>query len=108
VTELRAGTRLRSTTSTTVVLVTRGDSGVLTCGGQPMVPAEDIQAPPASPGHDLSSQPADDTGETILGKRYHSPDGTLQVLCIQQGAGTLAINGTALELIKPKLLPSSD
>jgi hypothetical protein len=103
VTELKAGTRLRSLTSSTEVIVTMGSPGVLTCGGEPMVPtAKDEPAP--EPAAAVS---ADD--ETILlGKRYSAPHGTLQVLCVRQGTGNLAVNGVPLQLIKPKMLAASD
>jgi hypothetical protein len=103
VTQLHAGVRLRSLTSTTEVLITMGSDGVLTCGGQAMVPVTEaeIRTEP-SPGG------VGDEGRTLLGKRYQAPNGTLQVLCVRQGNGTLAFDGVPLQLLKPKLLPASD
>ncbi len=100
VTEFRAGTRLHSVTCTTEVIVTKGGSGVLTCGGKPMT-AEDVHANGARPG-----QPEED--RTLLGKRYRSPDGAFEALCVRQGTGALELDGVPLELVKPRTLPASD
>jgi hypothetical protein len=101
-TKLQPGTRWRSVNSTTEVVVTMGDEGTLTCGGRPMQPAGDEARP------EPSGRPPTDDVQTVLGKRYRSPDGTLQVLCVRQGAGTIGIDGSPLEMVKPRLLPASD
>lgn len=98
--EFKAGTELRSAVSTTVVIVTMGSEGILTCGGLPMVPATTDQ-------HlEHTSDPVD--GVTLLGKRYQAPEGALQVLCTRQGGGVLALDGIPLDFAKPKVLPASD
>jgi hypothetical protein len=104
VTQLHPGTRLRCTNSTTVVIITMGGQGALTCGGEPMIPATEAQSAGASP----PAEPSEGSTRTLLGKRYRAPDGTLQVLCVRQGSGELALDGVSLELVKPKLLPASD
>jgi len=48
-----------------------------------------------------------DTG-TLIGKRYTTPDGDLEVLCTKAGGGSLSLGDTALELKAAKPLPSSD
>ena len=45
---------------------------------------------------------------TLLGKRYISAAGDLELLCTKPGDGSLAANGTALSLKEAKPLPSSD
>jgi hypothetical protein len=98
------GTRLRSVECATEVVLTMGAlaEGALTCGGEPMVPRESSddasELPPGDPVEDRA----------LLGKRYRSPDGTVEVLCTHQGRGELAIDAVRLEMVKPKLLPASD
>jgi hypothetical protein len=100
--DLTPGTRMRSVSCTTEIIVIAGRAGELTCDGQRMIPKSETDASPAPPRDD----PANDA--TLLGKRYRTPDGTVQVLCVQQGRGALAFDGILLELIKPKTLPASD
>ena len=97
-TALTPGTRLRCEHGGTEIIVTMAGDGRLTCGGQPMVPLETAQ----------TAFPATMFGVTLMGRRYHAPDRQLQVLCTRQGPGTLELDGTPLQLIKPKLLPASD
>jgi len=47
-------------------------------------------------------------GEVALGKRYASPDGSVEVLCIKPGALDLKYNNQPMELMQPKVLPSAD
>ncbi len=51
---------------------------------------------------------AADSGETLIGKRYVNEDESLELLCTKGGAGTLALDGTPLEIKQAKQLPSSD
>ena len=101
---LRPGTRLRSQTCTTEIVVIRPGQGTvrLTCGGEPMI--------------DIASQSAGshtaaaglDTG-SVLGKRYTAvSDDTFEVLVTRAGAGTLADGMTPLIFKKAKPLPASD
>ena len=48
------------------------------------------------------------TGGTQVGKRYTDEDSGLVVLVTKAGEGALAIGDAPLELVQPKLLPSSD
>lgn len=93
---------MRSTAGTAEVIVTKGSPGTITCAGTAMVPI----------GNDDVPQPTRATagaGQQILaGKRYQTPDGAIQVLCVKQGVGDLEIDGVPAEMIKPKLLPASD
>ncbi len=102
--EVRPGTRLRSVVCRTEVIVTMGSpsQGALTCGGQPMVPNEGAHPAPASPSGNIALD------KTLLGKRYRTAAGSIEVLCVHQGRGAVAVDGTPLEMVKPKLLPASD
>ncbi len=102
--EVKLGTRLRSVVCTTEVIVTKGSPprGALSCSGQPMVPSEGADTTPAVPSGDVALD------RTLLGKRYRTADGSIEVLCVHQGRGALAVGGMPLELVKPKLLPASD
>ncbi len=100
---LKTGTRLKSSVcNTQVMIVAAPDADVaLTCGGHPMIDA--AAAPPAG----LSVSPEASKG-TTLGKRYVNAEGTLELLCIKPGEGSLAVAGAALVLKEAKPLPSSD
>lgn len=97
-TELKAGLRLRSTVSTTEVVVVRASTGaVLECGGQPMT----HDSEPAA------DSPADST-QLLLGKRYVTPDDSIEVLCVKPGVGPLTARGVELVVKTAKPLPASD
>jgi hypothetical protein len=100
-TTLKPGDQLAGTTSSTRVVVIRtpAEPVELTCGGAPMVPAATAEQRPADPAAEVT---------TVIGKRYESADGTLEVLCTASGAGELAVGGTALTLKSAKPLPASD
>jgi hypothetical protein len=72
----------------------------LTCGGEGMVPGEEM--PEAAAGSH-----SEDDG-TLLGKRYADPDSGLELLCTNPGPGGLEVAGAALEIKAAKSLPSSD
>jgi hypothetical protein len=101
---LRPGTRLRSQTCTTEIIVIRPGRGTvrLTCGGKPMIDiaSRGAGSHPAAAGLDTGS---------ALGKRYTAAsDDTFEVLVTQAGAGTLADGMTPLIFKEAKPLPSSD
>lgn len=98
--DIKPGARLHSTVCTTQVVVVRGSGPVeLTCGGAPM---SDTAAP-------ASGTPAPGLGHgTTLGKRYADEAGTVEVLCVKPGQGSLALDGTELRLKEAKQLPASD
>ncbi len=43
-----------------------------------------------------------------MGKRYVDEAGTIELLCVKPGKGTLALDGAALVLKEAKPLPASD
>ncbi len=100
--ELKAGTRLKSATDTTEVIVVRVPAGPLDlrCGGVPFLPMEADQAPePVQAGFDEG---------TLVGKRYGDEDLGLEVLCTKGGPASISV-GTALLAVKgAKALPASD
>jgi hypothetical protein len=101
---VKIGQTLASTVDATTVVVVRWPAADLdvTCGGAPMVD-------PKGPGAGTTSalDPAQSAG-TQLGKRYVAEDLGVELLCTKAGSGTLAVNGTPLELKTAKPLPASD
>lgn len=100
-TELRAGTRLRSMVCTTEVVVVRPAVVALACGGQPMVPLDGV-------GEDDVTLDETHAEGTLLGKRYTDPGSGLEVLCIKAGKGSLSLGDVPMQLKQAKPLPSSD
>lgn len=101
---LKIGQSLASTTDTTVVIVVRAPQGDvdLTCGGGFM--REGRQGESVD-----GAVPSDDhSAGTELGKRYESPTGDLELMCVKPGPGSLAVAGARLDLKSAKALPSSD
>lgn len=95
---------LASTVDFTTVVVVRWSAGdqEVTCGGAPMVDAAQAgAAPKGSPDPDRSAG-------TLLGKRYATEDGTVELLCTKPGQGTLAVGGVPLVVKTAKPLPASD
>jgi hypothetical protein len=101
--QLKTGSRLRSAVCATEVMVIAAPASEveLTCGGAPMLDAE------AQPSEGPSISP-DAAKGTALGKRYVDEEGSLELLCIKPGEGSLALGGAALRLKEAKPLPSSD
>ncbi len=98
---MKPGTKLGSTVCDTEVMVIKNSAGdaSIECGGAPMAAA------PA----DKSGEPSADFSEgTLMGKRYVDEGGTIELLCVKAGKGSLAVNGTALQTKDAKPLPSSD
>ena len=100
--ELKVGSRWRSATDTTEVVIVRapGDAVDLRCGGHPMVPLGDEIA-------DLAVEPGFDEG-TQVGKRYADDDAGIEILCTKAGEGSLSLGEERLHLKGAKPLPSSD
>jgi hypothetical protein len=88
--KLKVGKILVSAVDTTAVIVIRAPERdvLLTCGGVEMVAAGET-APSAAidPAHG---------GETLIGKRYVDPTGTIEVLCTKPGRAALALDGQLL------------
>ncbi|MHC5257782.1 hypothetical protein ACYSUO_07850 [Streptomyces sp. UC4497] len=100
--ELRPGLQLASAASGVRVIVIRAPAGhapVLTCGGEPLVPADTAPRGSGSPG----GEP-----DTLIGKRYVDPQDTLELLCTASGAGALACDGAPMTVKAAKALPASD
>jgi hypothetical protein len=81
-----------------VIRATVGDSVMVACGGQPMVPAGVLPSRP-----DGAAQPG-----TLIGKRYVDANGTVELLCTASGAGELTCDGIPMAVKAPKPLPASD
>jgi hypothetical protein len=105
--QLKAGQRVLDSTSAGEFVVVRAPAtGVdLTIGAQ--APLLDRRADGAGasppPGTGSSASTA-----TVIGKRYASADGRLELLCIKPGGHVPVLNGSALDLVEPKPLPASD
>jgi len=96
---MKPGSKLKSAVCDTEVMVIRAAEGSLECGGAAMV---DDKA-------DASGELNPDFAEgTQMGKRYVDADGTVELLCVKAGKGSLSMNGTALTTKEAKSLPSSD
>jgi len=100
--ELKAGTRLRSATDTTEVIIVRAPTGDVDvrCGGTPLLP---IDAEP-------SGEPIQEGfGEgSLLGKRYADEDLGLEILCTKGGPASLSVGADVLAVKGAKALPASD
>lgn len=96
---MKAGSKLKSAVCNTEVMVIKGKDLVVECGGQPM--AEDA---PAAKG---AVDPKFAEG-TKIGKRYVNADGSVELLCVKAGEGSLSIGGVILQTKDAKPLPSSD
>jgi hypothetical protein len=123
---LRPGEQLASTVCSTRVIVVRAPSGgrpLISCGGQPMVPAASAPPSPAAPADPAPADaapadaapadaapadaaPADPA--TLIGKRYVDAAGTLEVLCTASGTGVLSCDGAPMTVKAAKPLPASD
>ena len=101
--EAKVGARFASAVCSSEVIVIHSPGGDLdiTCGGSSLVPAGE------EADDSLSLDSAHAAG-TQLGKRYVNEDGTLEILCVKPGEGSLALDGEPLSLKDAKPLPSSD
>lgn len=100
-TDLKPGLKLKSAIcDAEVMIIKAGSAGTLTCGGVPMLNGAE-PSPGAEPdeAHMLGCQ---------IGKRYITPDETVEVLCVKSGTGALAADGELLLEKSSKKLPSSD
>lgn len=96
---MKPGSKLKSATCDTEVMVIRAADHVVECGGVPMVEERSSAPKPIHP---------DFAGGTQLGKRYVDQAGTIELLCVKPGSGSLSIAGVALNTKDAKALPSSD
>lgn len=99
--QLKPGLKLKSAVCDgEVMIIKSGDVGVLTCGGVPMLGAGDAAGEPSPDEAQMEG--------CQIGKRYVTPDETLEVLCVKAGKGSLAADGEPLLVKGSKKLPSSD
>ncbi len=97
---MKAGTKLKSAVCDTEVMVIKtGPDSAFACGGAPMVTERSGAA---------GTVDAAFAEGTKMGKRYTDAAGTVELLCIKQGAGSLSLGGVALILKDAKPLPASD
>jgi hypothetical protein len=96
---MKPGTKLKSAVCDTEVMVIRGSDVVVECGGAPMNEGQ--------PADNAAMDPAFSDG-TLIGKRYVDQAGTVELLCVKPGKGSLSIEGVALKTKDAKALPSSD
>lgn len=97
---LSAGKRLKSAVCTTEIMVIAApDVDVdICCGGAAM--GEGIENGGAvDPEH---------AAGTAIGKRYVNGDGSLEVLCVKAGGGSLSVGSEALNVKDAKKLPKTD
>jgi hypothetical protein len=96
---MKPGTKLKSTVCDTEVMVIRGSGVVVECGGAPMVEERPAERGTLNSGFAQGTQ---------IGKRYVDAAGTLELLCVKHGQGSLSIGGAPLQLKDAKPLPASD
>lgn len=96
---MKPGTKLKSAVCDTEVMVIRGSDAVIECGGAPMT--EEKTAGGGTPNPDFAEG-------TQMGKRYVDAEGTVELLCVKPGKGSLSVGGVALTTKDAKTLPSSD
>lgn len=98
----KAGTRARCAVCDTEIMVVRTPAAgqLLACGGVEML---DMTAAKTLGAHAASDLPG-----TLLGKRYVTAAGDVELLCTKGGKGQLAVNGETLAVKEAKPLPSSD
>lgn len=96
---MKPGTKLKSAVCNTEVMVIRSGTGQIECGGSAMTEAK----------ADGADEPAaDHANGTLMGKRYVNVAGTVELLCIKPGKGSLSLDGVALTVKDAKPLPASD
>jgi hypothetical protein len=100
---LKAGAKLKSAVCETQLMVVKAPSGdyQLCCGGIEMLAG--TATAPAGVALDPSQ-----AGGTMIGKRYVDAEEKIELLCTKGGKGSLALNGTPMQVKQAKQLPSSD
>jgi hypothetical protein len=90
---------LKSAVCDTEVMVIRASDAIVECGGSPMVENRAADRPAINPAF---------AAGTKIGKRYVDGAGTVELLCVKAGQGSLSIGGEALKTKDAKPLPASD
>lgn len=103
--KLKIGNRYYSQACDTEVIVVKStaEEVELTCAGQPM-----SEQNPKKAGLPRLEPDPGSVGGSQLGKRYSDETGTIELLVVKPGAGTLAVDGQPLQPKAAKALPSSD
>lgn len=96
---MKPGMKIKSAACDTEVMVIKGSNFEIECGGKPMSDTKPESTAELDTGFAEGTQ---------VGKRYVSEDGTVELLCVKAGKGSLSIAGTALHIKDSKPLPSSD
>jgi hypothetical protein len=96
---MKPGSKLKSGVCDTEIMVIRAGEGSLECGGAAMADEKPESSGELNPDFAKGTQ---------MGKRYVDADGTVEVLCVKPGKGSLSLNGVALTTKEAKSLPSSD
>jgi hypothetical protein len=96
---MKPGTKLKSAVCDTEVMVVRAAEAVIECGGVPMTEERPAERKPVVAAF---------AEGTKIGKRYVNSAGTVELLCVKAGQGSLSIAGEALKVKDAKPLPASD
>lgn len=98
---LATGQRLRSMVcATEIMVIAAPDEDVeLKCGGALMAENGDGSTGEVDAGF---------AEGTTIGKRYVNEGGSLEVLCVKPGDGSLSVGDTALTIKESKKLPKTD
>ena len=101
--ELKTGGRFKSAVCTAEIMVVSAPAGHvdLTCGGVAMLDS----ASDAATGGEIH---LDHAVGVAIGKRYINEEETLEVLCVKNGDGGLAVAGQLLLQKDTKKLPKTD
>lgn len=94
---MKPGSRLKSAACDSEVVVIRYGGGTIACGGAAM----------SESGGGAELDPALAVG-TLMGKRYVDGAGTVELLCVKAGKGSLTLDGAELATKDAKPLPASD
>jgi hypothetical protein len=94
--------RVKSVVSDAEFVVVRAPAEAvdLRCGGHSVV-ARDVEAPPQAIVTGFE-------GDCVMGKRYGTDDGSIEVMVTKPGPGLLSMGNVVLERKDAKPLPSSD
>lgn len=96
---MKPGTKLKSAVCDTEVMVVRAADAIVECGGHPMADDRPAERKPLNPAF---------AEGTKIGKRYVNAAGTIELLCVKPGQGSLVIAGETLKVKDAKPLPASD
>jgi hypothetical protein len=96
---VKPGTKLKSQVCDAEVMIIRCGEGNIECGGAAMAEAKPAVAGALSTDH---------SGGSLMGKRYVDAAGTVELLCVKPGNGSLSVDGVALTIKEAKPLPASD